>query len=96
MHNIKSGMISVLLSLLLAANAQALIVNPPMAIDRVVTVQTIQTGDGTNLATMFGDATQQAAILRFIDEIWAQAGIDINFLGPTTYIDSFAYESARG
>ena len=96
MHNIKSGMISVLLSLLLAANAQALIVNPPMAIDRVVTVQMIQTGDGTNLATMFGDAMQQAAILGFIDEIWAQAGIDVNFLGPTTYIDSFAYEGTPG
>jgi len=49
-------MFTVLSSLLLAANAQALIVNPPMAIGRVVTVQMIQTGDGTNLATMFGDA----------------------------------------
>ncbi len=56
MHNIKSRMFTVLSSLLLAANAQALIVNPPMAIGRVVTVQMIQPGDGTNLATMFGDA----------------------------------------
>ncbi|MDA0823362.1 MAG: hypothetical protein O3C28_13200, partial [Proteobacteria bacterium] len=93
--NIRSA---VLLSVLLAVggNAHALIVNAPMAIDRVVTVQMIQTDDGTNFATLFGTGSQQTDILGFIDQIWAQAGIDIEFLAPMSYSNAFAYEGTVG
>ena len=81
-------------------SAQAeLSVDSPQTITRQVTVQLIQTAltNGTSPATAFGNATQRADIEAGIDQIWAQAGIDINFL-PTIrpYNNTFAYQGNNG
>lgn len=73
------------------------IVNPPLPIEHRVDVQIIQTSlDGGLLpSTVFGNSTQQAAIEAIVDQIWAQAGIDIRFLPSITpYADSFANTGA--
>ena len=46
------------------------------------------------LRRFFGDGSpaQEAEILSFIDIIWAQAGIDVNFLSPNTWDNTFANE----
>ena len=65
----------------------ALITNAPMAITDAITVQPIivSDDDGNNTATFFGDTTQQSSIEGSIDTIWAQAGIDVNFLAPNLW-----------
>jgi len=70
----------------------ALVLNPSLAITEVVNVQAIivSDNDGTNTAEFFGTSTQQAIIEGFVDDIWAQAGIDINFLSTNTWNSSFA------
>lgn len=76
-----------------------LTVNSALPITQRVTVQLIQTAldDTTSPATVFGNATQQAAIEAGIDTIWAQAGIDISFLpGITRYNNTFAYQGNAG
>ena len=83
-----------------ANSAQAeLSVDSPQTITRQVTVQLIQSAltNGTSPATAFGNATQRAGIEAGIDRIWAQAGIDINFL-PTIrpYNNTFAYQGNAG
>ena len=70
----------------------ALILNAAQAITQRVTVQAIVVSDdgGANTATFFGDVSQQASILSLIDQIWAQAGIDIEFLAPHFWNSTFA------
>lgn len=70
----------------------ALIVNPAQTITRLVNVQPIVVSDddGSNTATFFGDTTQQGIIEGFIDTIFAQAGIDVNFLAPNSWNSTFA------
>ncbi len=70
----------------------ALIVNDPMPLTAAVTVQPIivSNDNGSNTAEFFGTNAQQASIEGFIDEIWAQAGIDVNFLTPNALNSSFA------
>ncbi len=82
----------------MASASAALIVNPPAAITEIVTVQPIILSDtnGANTAGFFGTAGQQASIEGFIDTIWAQAGIDVNFLAPNTWNDTFANWGAGG
>jgi hypothetical protein len=73
----------------------ALVVNPPRPVAYRVSVQIIQTAldDGSSPATVLGDASQTADIESRIDSIWAQAGIDINFLpNVVRYNNSFAYQ----
>ena len=42
---------------------------------------------------MFGDPTREAAIKAAIDTVWAQAGIDVNFLpNVVRYNNTFAYQ----
>lgn len=81
-----------------AARAE-IIVNDPLPITRRVTVQLIQTAldNGGSPATVFGNDTQRADIEAGIDQIWAQAGIDILFL-PTLvrYNSTFAYQGNSG
>jgi hypothetical protein len=74
-----------------------LIVDPPQSITHRVEVQIIQTSldGGLSPATVMGNATQQVAIEAGIDKIWAQAGIDIEFLPTvTTYANTFAYQGS--
>lgn len=80
---------------LLAAAAPlsaALITNAPLPITETVTVQPIIVSDnnGNNTATFFGNPTQQSSIEGLIDTIWAQAGIDVNFLTPNSWDNTFA------
>jgi hypothetical protein len=73
------------------ASAQ-LIIDPAQPIVEVVTVQPIivSNTDGTNTSTFFGNATQQGQIEGLIDQIWAQAGIDVAWLAPNSWNNSFA------
>jgi len=84
------GILSIVGSM--APVSAALVVNAPAAITEVVTVQPILVSDtgGTNPAGFFGSAGQQASIEGFVDTIWAQAGIDVNFLAPNTWNNTFA------
>jgi hypothetical protein len=68
------------------------ITNPAMTITHSVSVQPIIVSDnnGANTASFFGDSGQQSIIEGFVDVIWAQAGIDVNFLTPNTWNNSFA------
>ncbi len=76
----------------------ALVVNPARPITAMVTVNPIivSDNDGANTATFFGDASQQTTIEEFIDTIWAQAGIDVNFLAPTSWNNTFANWGSGG
>ncbi len=57
-----------------------------------VTVQPIivSNSDGTNTAEFFGNAQQSADIMAKIDDIFEVAGVDIEWLVPTTWNDTFA------
>ncbi len=70
----------------------ALVLNPPQPISGLVTVQPIivSDDDGSNTAEYFGSAGEQASILDLVDDIWAQAGIDVEFLAPNFWNDTFA------
>ncbi len=76
----------------ISSASAALIVNPSLAISEVVNVQAIIVSDtdGTNTSGFFGTAGQQSIIEGFIDTIWSQAGIDINFLPANTWNNTFA------
>ena len=45
--------------------------------------------DGTNVAEYFGNAEQQADVFERIDEIFAQAGVDVEFLDSERWNDTF-------
>ena len=70
----------------------ALVTNPGIQITHAVTVQPIIVSDdsGINPANFFGTASQKSSIEGFIDQIWAQAGIDVNFLSANTWNNTFA------
>ena len=96
--------LSIALALTLLANWPSVVtatitVNPAQPIMRQVLVQIIQTAldDGSSPATVFGNATQTTSVEAGIDKIWAQSGIDINFL-PTInhYNNTFAYQGTAG
>lgn len=77
----------------------AVIVNPSQPITHRVTVQAtvVAENDGLNEATAFGNSSQQALILNSIDQIWAQAGIDIEFrFTLQTWNNSFALTGTAG
>jgi hypothetical protein len=78
--------------------AFAITVNAPLPITQLVTIQPIivSDDDGTNTATFFGNSSQQSSIEGLIDQIWAQAGIDVNFLASSTWNNSFANSDPGG
>lgn len=57
-----------------------------------VTIQPIivSNTNGSNTAEFFGDANQEADIKLRIDQIYSQAGVDIAWLDPTYYNNTFA------
>jgi Zn-dependent protease with chaperone function len=72
-----------------------IIVNPPMTTDRELVVQLIQAREdnGTTPATVFGNAAQRLSIENALDQIWAQAGINITVISTVTpYNSSFALD----
>jgi len=70
----------------------ALILDPAQPITHRITVQPIIVSDdnGLNTATFFGNTGQQSIIEGLVDNIWAQASIDINFLTPNSWSNTFA------
>ncbi|MGI9287687.1 MAG: VPLPA-CTERM sorting domain-containing protein [Pseudomonadales bacterium] len=70
----------------------ALAINPAMDITQLVRVQPIivANDNGTSPAESFGNSGQQSIIEGFIDDIWAQAGIDVDFLPSTNWNSTFA------
>lgn len=58
----------------------------------VVTIQPIvvSNSDGSNTAEYFGGTVEQAHIQDLIDQVWAQAGIDIEWLAPNYWSNTFA------
>ncbi|XAM01125.1 dockerin type I domain-containing protein [Phycisphaeraceae bacterium D3-23] len=73
---------------LLAAPALAAVnVNAPMPITHELTVQPIivSNNNGTDTANYFGSAFQQNDIHNLIDQVWAQAGIDVTWLAPNLW-----------
>ena len=53
--------------------------------------------NGTSPAEVFGDASRRAAIEEAVDTVWAQAGVDINFLpNVVRYNNTFAYQGLLG
>lgn len=72
------------------ANA-ALIVNPPIPIQYRVTINPIVVSNtnGSNTAEFFGTAAQEAEIKSFVDIIWSQAGIDVEWQDVEFWDDTF-------
>ncbi len=70
----------------------ALTVNAALPITHSVTIRPIVVSDnnGGNTATFFGNDQQRSSIENFVDQIWSQAGIDVNFLTPTSWNNTFA------
>lgn len=98
-YQIRLKLVLILSTLILATpTAFALTINAPRDITHTVTVQPIvvSNDNGTNTATFFGNASQQTSIEGFIDQIWAQAGIDVNFLAPNSFNSTFANFGAGG
>lgn len=69
-----------------------LTLNPAQPITHQVTVQPIilSNTDGTNTAEYFGTPTQESTIKGFVDDIWAQAGIDVVWLPTNSWNNDFA------
>lgn len=81
-----------LLTSLLSANA-AVTVNDPISITHFVSVNVIQTNNGTDYANAFGNETQRAYIETEVNRIWAQVGVQIQFSSTITpYNNSFAFD----
>ena len=61
-------------------------------IAEVVTIQPIITSndDGSNTAEFFGNAEEELAIKSYINDIWYQARIQVNFLDPIEFNSSLA------
>ena len=66
--------------------------------DRRITVQPIiaADNDGSNAANGFGTAEQEAEIKRRIDNIFKQAGIDVEFLPTVQFNNTFVNSSGDG
>ncbi len=62
-------------------------VNAPMPISYELTVQPIivSNSNGSDTANYFGNTAQQNDIHALIDQIWAQAGVDVTWLAPNTW-----------
>jgi hypothetical protein len=78
----------------------ALIVNPARPITDRVNVNLIAVADddgSDSTAGMFGTATQQANVFSLVDDVYAQAGVDVEFrFRPGTYNSSFARTGTPG
>ncbi len=88
----KTFLFLILSSVIAVRCEAALILNSPQPIIETVTVQPIIVSDdnGSNTATYFGDAGQQSIITGLINQIWAQAGIQVQFLAPNFWSNTFA------
>lgn len=94
---VRAVLMPVLVTVIIAAihrtSGGAIIVNAPRDITHQVIVQMIQTAEdgGTNPATAFDNELRFANIESRIDDIWAQAGVDVRILPAlSVWQDSFA------
>ena len=77
--------------------AAAVTVNAPLTITHRVEVQPIRTRTVAGaVAATLGSATQEAYIKVQINNVWAQAGVRIDWLPFVDYINDFAYNGAPG
>jgi len=69
-----------------------------MPITHRVMVQPIivSNDDGSNTSTYFGQASQHMQIESFVDQIWAQAGIDVAWLTPNLWNSTFTNIGTAG
>lgn len=72
-------------------------VNSSLPLTHEVIVQPIRTvqADGT-AATFFGNTASETYIKGLIDEIWAQSGVEIDWLPVVDYVSDFAYDGSPG
>ncbi len=74
----------------------ALIVNSGVTITKRVTVNPVIVSNGPDQATYFGNGVQESAIKTLVNTIWAQAGIEVDFLAPQMWTNAFAYDGTVG
>ncbi|MEM6259726.1 MAG: hypothetical protein AAGI37_15725 [Planctomycetota bacterium] len=89
------SLLIVLVSLSCLATAPThavVVVNPPRPITHEVTVQPIivSNDDGSNTSNYLTDTLNEPLILSEIREIWAQAGVAVNWLTPNSWNSTFA------
>ncbi len=87
-----------IISLFFFAIPNAFAVGAFPASTHTVTIQPIivSDDDGSNMATFFGLPDQKTDIEGFIDNIWGQAGIDVNFLSANVWSNTFANSGSGG
>ena len=68
------------------------VINAVSQIEETVTIQPIivSNSNGSNTAEFFGSGEQEAEIIELINDIWYQARIEVNFLAPNEYNNTFA------
>jgi hypothetical protein len=71
---------------LISINAYAIPITHTVKVQSII----VSDDDGSNTATYFGSLLQKTSIETLIDEIWEQAGIDIEFLPSTIWNNTFA------
>lgn len=78
---IGSGLVCSLVLVLAQNGWAALVVNPPQPITHTLSVQFIGVADddGGNPAPLLGLPAQQSEILAYVDTIWSQAGVALNY-----------------
>ena len=76
----------------------ALSLNPARPIAYELTVQPIvvSNNDGSDPAEFFGNSSQQSSIESLIDQIWAQAGVDVDWLSPNAWNHTAANQGTIG
>ena len=87
-----------LIFLILSLGAPAAVtVDPSTPITHKVVVQPIRTKDSVgNAASFMGDASTEAYIKGQINLIWAQLGVEIEWLSLVDYTNDFAYDGSPG
>ena len=89
--------IALCLSMAGVSEAQ-LLVNEAMPITHRVRLQPIiamqSEEDGGAAATFFGNEEQQSTIIGYINSVWGQAGVAVEFLSENTYVNSFTYDGS--
>ena len=87
-----AGVTVCLLIIFASAASAELVLNSPLQITHSLTVQPIivSNDNGSNTAAFMGNASQEAGIKQNIGLIWGQAGIQVNWLTPNFWNNTFA------
>ncbi|NOZ38622.1 MAG: hypothetical protein GXP24_00165 [Planctomycetes bacterium] len=81
---------AVIVDFFAAPTCAAIVTNTALPINYQITVQPIilANDDGSNQALFLGTDSQQAEIEVFVDQVWAQAGVDVLWLEPNVWKSS--------